>query len=145
MNTDLYLWIKSLHLIFVISWMVGMLYLPRLYAYHTEVATGSDTDKLFQRMEFRLLRFIMTPAMILTIIFGFTLVMLVGMENLGHWFHAKIFLVFCMAGMHGMLAKWRKDFVNGTNQRSAKFYKIINEVPALIMVAIVILVIVKPF
>ncbi len=139
-----YLWIKSFHLIAVISWMVGMLYLPRLFAYHADVTFGSESDKIFQRMEARLLRIIMNPAMILTYILGFILTMTYGMKNLGPSFHIKFLLVLIMTILHGLFAKWRKDFVFGNNKKSSKFYRIINEVPALLMLFIVILVIVQP-
>ena len=140
-----YLWLKALHIIAVISWMAGMLYLPRLYVYHADVTAGSEADTMLQTMEKRLLRFIMTPAMIMTFIFGGSLIGIVGMGALGGWFHLKLLLVLGLTALHGMLAKWRKDFVKGTNSHSTKFYRIINEVPTVAMIIIVILVVVKPF
>ena len=140
-----YLWIKALHLISMVSWMAGMLYLPRLYVYHTEVEPGSDQDVLFQRMERRLLRFIINPAMIATLIFGLALLHIVGWENIGKWFHVKITLLVGMFAVHGMLARYRKAFAKGKNVHSAKFYRIINEVPTILMIAIIILAVLKPF
>ncbi len=141
---DYYLWIKSFHLVAVIAWMCGLLYLPRIFAYHADVEFGSDTDKIFQKMERRLLRIIMNPAMIVTYILGFMLVSIFGMKALGMWFHIKLTLVLLMTLLHGLMARWRKGFVMGNNNHSNKFYRIMNEVPAVIMIAIVILVIVKP-
>ena len=142
---EYYLWIKSLHLIFVISWMAGLFYLPRLFVYHCEIKIGSKEDALFQTMERRLLRIIMLPAMILSIIFGLWVAQIYGFKNLGGWFHIKMTLVLIMLYFHHFLGRRRKDFENGKNKYSAKFYRIINEVPTLLMVAIVILAIVKPF
>ncbi len=140
-----YLLLKALHIIAVISWMAGMLYLPRLYVYHATVTVGSESDVLLQTMERRLLRYIINPAMIATFIFGGWLVAKLGMQGLGGWFHVKILLVLILAALHGMLAKWRKDFNRGTNHHTARFYRFINEVPTVIMIAIVLLVVIKPF
>lgn len=140
-----YLWIKAFHLISLIAWMAGLLYLPRLYVYHADAQKGSELDNTLQTMERKLLRFIMNPAMIFTFIFGISLIAVVGMQNLGGWLHVKLLLVLILAGMHGIMAKWRKDFVNGTNSKTAKFYRIINEVPTLLLIVIVILAVVKPF
>lgn len=142
---DYYLWFKALHIISMVAWMAGMLYLPRLYVYHVSVAVGSDQDKLFQVMERRLLRFIINPAMISTFIFGFLLVMVVGAENLGKWFHAKMGLLLVMMFVHGLLARYRKVFERGQNTNSAKFYRILNEVPTVVMIIMIILAVVKPF
>ena len=142
---EYYSWLKAFHLIAVMSWMAGMLYLPRIYVYHSRVEVGSEMDKIFQLMELRLLRYIINPAMIISIILGFILAGIYGFPNLGIWFHIKFLLVVILTGVHGMFAKWRKDFANGNNKRSEKFYRIINEVPTLLMILIVILVIVKPF
>lgn len=140
-----YLIIKALHIIAVIAWMAGMLYLPRLYVYHAEVAVGSEMDLTFQKMERRLLRFIINPAMIATFLFGIMLVMKLGAAGLGGWFHAKILLVVLLSVLHGLFAVWRKRFVAGQNRHSARFYRFINEVPTVAMIAIVFLVVVKPF
>lgn len=142
---EYYNWLKSFHLIFVISWMAGLLYLPRIFVYHAEVITGSNEDKTFQNMEKRLLKYIMNPAMILTLIFGLWIAWIYGFKNLGIWFHIKSTLVICLIGFHHYLAKMVKVFAQGKNNHSAKFYRIINEIPTVMMIAIVILVIVKPF
>lgn len=140
-----YEWVKALHIISVISWMAGMLYLPRLFVYHSEVAIGSEMDQKFQLMEKRLLRYIMNPAMIATFIFGFWVMAMMGVESLGGWLHVKIMLVLIMAAIHGLFAKCRKDFAAGKNKHDAKFYRIINEIPTALMILIVILAVVKPF
>jgi putative membrane protein len=141
---DYYLWIKAFHLMAVIAWMAGLFYLPRIFAYHADVEFGSDTDKIFQKMERRLLRIIMNPAMILTYILGFMLIDILGIKNLGMWFHWKFTLVLLMTALHGFMAYWRKKFVAGNNSHSNRFYRIVNEVPTILMIIIVILVIVRP-
>lgn len=144
--TDYYLWIKALHIIAVISWMAGMFYLPRLYVYH--VNATPEQAKLLVVMERKLLRIIINPAMILSFVFGGLLVyfyIVQDMMKTAGWLHTKIGLVLIMAGLHGFLSGCRKKFERGENARSEKFYRIINEVPVLLMIAIVILVIVKPF
>ena len=140
-----YTWFKVLHVISLISWMAGMLYLPRIYVYHTKVKPGSETDEIFQLMEMRLLRFIMNPAMIFTIIFGLILTVTYGLEAMGPWFHVKMLFVAILAAFHGLLARWRKDFAQGKNNKSELFYRVANEVPTVCMIVIVIMVIVKPF
>ena len=142
---EYYNWIKAFHLIAVISWMAGLLYLPRLYAYHADAEKNSEMDLVFQKMEYRLLKIIMNPAMIVTYILGFMLVYVYGLKALEGWFHLKFLLVIFLSAMHAALARWRKNFVSGINKHSSKFYRMINEVPAVIMIIIVILVIVKPF
>ena len=145
MLLSLYPWILSAHLLAVISWMAGMLYLPRLYVYHAQAAKGSETSETFKVMERRLLRGITNPAMIATFLFGGMLIAANPAVAQGGWFHAKILLVLLMAALHGAFSKWRKVFERDENTRPAKFYKIWNEMPALLLVFIVILVIVKPF
>lgn len=142
-----YLLIKSLHLIAVISWMAGMLYLPRLYVYHTGCAAGSESSEMLKVMERRLLRFIINPAMIASWIFGIWLVTLLGWENLKHagWFHMKLTMLVLMQLCHAALARWRKDFLYDRNRHSAKFYRVVNEVPTVLMIVIVLMVIIKPF
>ncbi|MDX2082550.1 MAG: protoporphyrinogen oxidase HemJ [Rickettsiales bacterium] len=140
---ELYDVIKILHIVAVISWMAGLLYLPRIFVYHTQVAVNSESDKIFQIMERRLLKFIMLPAMLLVFIFGFYLASEIGFEFV--WLHIKITLVLLLAGFHGFLSRCQKNFAAGKNKYSQKFYRIINEVPTLIMIAIVALVILKPF
>ncbi|MGX6960050.1 MAG: protoporphyrinogen oxidase HemJ [Rickettsia endosymbiont of Pentastiridius leporinus] len=140
-----YLWFKSIHLISAICWIAGLLYLPRIYAYHSKVKIGSEMDKTFQIMELRLLRIIMNPAMISTFIFGLINAYIYGFVALGVWFHVKILAVLVLVIFHGLLARWRKDFAKGKNLHSEKFYRVINEVPTICMIIAVIMVIVKPF
>ena len=140
-----YDWLKALHVIAVIAWMAGMLYLPRLFVYHAEAAPGGEKSEIFKVMERRLLRFIMNPAMIATFIFGGLLIYAAPSLMQGGWLHAKIALVLGLAGVHGFFSRCRKQFERDQNTRSARFYRIWNEIPTLLMVVIVILVIVKPF
>ena len=140
----MYEWIKAFHIIAVISWMAGMLYLPRLFVYHCEAEIGSKQSETFKVMERRLLKAIINPAMVVTWVLGLTLVWL-GHWYLSPWMHAKFALVIVLSGLHGMLvARWR-EFAEDRNTRSQKYYRIINEVPAVLMVGIVILVVLKPF
>jgi len=135
--------IKILHIVAVMSWMAGLLYLPRIFVYHSQVVFGSESEQLLQVMEKRLLRYIMNPAMILVFILGLTLANEIGFEFV--WLHIKITIVLFLAGYHGFLARCRKNFEKGQNKYSQKFYRIINEVPTLLMICIVTLVILKPF
>jgi putative membrane protein len=139
-----YLWIKAFHVIAVISWMAGMLYLPRLFVYHCESPKGSIQSDTFKIMERRLLKAIITPAMIVTWVLGIILVWQGGWITAG-WLHAKIALVLILSGVHGFLSKTVKTFAADKNTRPAKFYRMINEIPTVLMIVIVILVIVKPF
>jgi len=139
-----YLWIKAFHLIAVIAWMAGMLYLPRLLVYHAEAQPGSKQSETFKVMERRLLKAIINPAMMATWALGLWLVWAGGFWASG-WFHAKLALVLAMSAMHGLFARWVKDFAADRNQRPPKFYRWMNEVPTLLMIGIVILVMVKPF
>jgi protoporphyrinogen IX oxidase len=141
---DWYPWLKAFHVIAVISWMAGMLYLPRLFVYHCEAEIGSRQSETFKVMERRLLRFIIDPAMTLAWVLGLLLVWL-GKWHLSGWFQAKFVLVLVLSALHGLLARYVRDFANDRNTRSQKFYRIINEVPTVLMIGIVILVIVKPF
>ena len=143
-NIESYAIIKILHIVSVMSWMAGLLYLPRIFVYHCKVAVNSESDKLFQEMERKLLRYIMNPAMIATFIFGFYMAIQIGFEG-SYWLHLKITLVLILAGFHGFLSKWRKNFASGKNKNSEKFYRLVNEIPTVIMVASVALVILKPF
>lgn len=136
--------LKSLHIISVIAWMAGMLYLPRLYVYHVGVPVGSDQDKLFQTMERRLLRYITNPAMIASYLFGILLMIQLEAHKQG-WFHTKFLLVLLLSAAHGLLARHRKQFARGENKKSARYYKILNEVPTVLMIGIVLLVVAKPF
>lgn len=140
-----YEWIKALHVIAVISWMAGMFYLPRLYVYHTGAKKDSEMDKTFKVMERKLLRFIMNPAMIVTLITGFLNAKIYGFVALGMWFHIKMTAVVILVMFHGFLARQRKIFERGENQYSEKFYRIMNEVPTICMLIAVVMVIVKPF
>ena len=135
--------VKILHIVAVISWLAGLLYLPRIFVYHAQVVAGSETDKIFQTMEKRLLRYIMLPAMLLVFIFGFYLASQIGFEFI--WLHIKLTLVLILAGYHGFLSRCRKNFAKGENKHSQKFYRLINEVPTVLMIFIVALVILKPF
>jgi putative membrane protein len=137
-------WFLAFHIIAVIAWMSGMLYLPRLFVYHTEAAPGSESSERFKVMERRLIRGIMNPSMILVWILGPLLAWLTG-AYMDPWLHIKFLLVLILSGLHGFFVGcWRK-FQADRNTRSARFYRIINEVPAVLMVFIVILVVVKPF
>ncbi|MBR0758501.1 protoporphyrinogen oxidase HemJ [Bradyrhizobium jicamae] len=140
----MYEWIKALHIIAVISWMAGMLYLPRLFVYHCEAEPGSKQSETFKVMERRLLKAIINPAMAVTWLAGLTLMWL-GQWYHSHWFHAKFLLVLILSGVHGLFSKIVKDFAADRNRRPQKFFRIINEVPTLLMILIVILVVVKPF
>ena len=141
----MYLWIKALHVIAIIAWMAALLYLPRLMVYHCQVAPDSPQSETFKVMERRLLKAIMTPAMIASWIFGLWLAFgYVGFQGNG-WLHAKLLLVVGLSAAHGTMARWVKDFAADANPRSERFYRIANEVPTLLMIGIVVLVIVKPF
>ena len=140
----LYLWLKAFHVISVIAWMAGMLYLPRLFVYHCEADAGSKQSETFKVMERRLLKAIINPAMIVTWLAGLYLAWAGHWLSAG-WFHGKLLLVVVMSGIHGLFSRWVKDFANDRNRHDQKFYRIINEVPTLIMIGIVVLVIVKPF
>ena len=137
-------WLLALHLIAVISWMAGLLYLPRLFVYHAKSAPGSELSETFKTMEHRLLTYIMTPAMIVTWIFGISLVFTGGWLTAG-WLHAKLALVLALTVMHGLMSHWANDFRYDRNRRSQKFFRIANEIPTLLMIAIVTLAVVKPF
>ncbi|AOO79860.1 TIGR00701 family protein [Bosea vaviloviae] len=140
----MYEWIKAFHVMAVIAWMASMLYLPRLMVYHAEAQTGSIQSETFKIMERRLLKGIMTPSMIVTWILGLYLAWSAfGFK--GGWLHGKILLVFILSAIHGYLAGRVRAFAEDRNLKSARFYRVINEVPAVLMALIVILVIVKPF
>ena len=139
-----YLWIKAFHIIAVISWMAGMLYLPRLFVYHAAAEAGSAQSETFKIMERRLLRFIMTPAMIVTWLLGIVLA-LQGQWLGATWFHIKLALVVVMTITHGLFSHWVNEFDLDRNTRSPKFYRVANEIPTVILIFIVILATVKPF
>jgi len=143
-NIEIYDIIKIIHLVAVISWLATLLYLPRLFVYHCRADFNSQACLLFQEMERKLYRYIATPAMIITIICGFYLAIQIGFDD-AIWLHIKITLVFILLSFHLQLNNWRKKFAKGANRKSAKFFKIINELPTIIMIIIVSLVILKPF
>jgi putative membrane protein len=140
----MYEWIKALHVIAVIAWMAGMLYLPRLFVYHCDAEIGSKQSETFKVMERRLLKAIINPAMAVTWLAGLYLAFAAHWFSAG-WLHGKLLLVIAMSGLHGFLARCVKDFAADRNLRSPKFYRLINEVPTVLMVGIVVLVVVKPF
>jgi protoporphyrinogen IX oxidase len=141
-----YLWIKAFHIIAVIAWMAGMLYLPRLFFYHCDTVPSSAESERFKTMERRLLRIIVNPAMIAVWVLGLTLAFTPASGGWGQaWLHAKLVLVVCLSVVHGLFARWRKDFARDQNRHGRRFYAAWNEVPAVLMIAIVILVVVKPF
>lgn len=142
----LYLWVKVLHILAVISWMAGMLYLPRLFVNHTMVEPGSEASERFKVMERLLMKAIMGPAMIASWVAGLAMVWMGGLLSSGDgWMWAKLVLVLALSGAHGFFGKMRKTFEVDANQRPTRFYRIINEVPTVLMIFIVILVIIKPF
>jgi len=138
-------YIKAFHVIAIIAWMAGLLYLPRLFVYHAETGAGSPQSETFKVMERRLYRYIISPAMIASWILGLILVYYVIDWSQDHWFHAKLALVILLSAYSGILGKWTRQFANDQNTRSPKFYRIANEVPTVLMILIVILVIVRPF
>ncbi|MDX2290366.1 MAG: protoporphyrinogen oxidase HemJ [Hyphomicrobiaceae bacterium] len=141
---DAYDWVKAVHVIAIIAWMAGLLYLPRLFVYHADVPQGSAQAELFKLMEFRLLTIIMTPAMIVAWVLGLWLAWQGGWFS-AHWFYAKLAAVIALSGVHGMLSAAVRRFADDRNEKSARYWRMMNEVPTLLMFAIVILVIVKPF
>ncbi len=141
---EIFLWIKALHVISVIAWMAGLLYLPRLFVYHTQVQVGSVASETFKIMERRLISAIMTPAMIASWVFGFLLLWSLQPWSDG-WVHAKLTGVVLLTLTHFMMMRWGQDFALDRNVRSETFFRFANEIPTILMIAIVIFVIVKPF
>jgi len=139
-----YDWVKALHVISVIAWMAGLLYLPRLFVYHCQSQIGSHQSQVFKVMERRLMRAIMTPAMVFSWIFGLWMLYSLNAWDQG-WVHAKITFVVLLTISHMFMSRWRKTFERDTNERGEAFYRIANEVPTILMIGIVIFVIVKPF
>ena len=139
-------YIKAFHIIAIIAWMAGLLYLPRLFVYHATSKIGSEQSETFKVMERRLLRYITAPAMLASWVLGLILAFsgLIDWSRDG-WFHAKLILVLALSAYHGLLAVWTKDFALNRNTRSARFYRIANEIPTVLMILIVILVVVRPF
>ena len=141
-----YPWLKALHIVAVIAWMAGLLYLPRLFVYHAEAPARSNRAATFEIMERRLMRGIMMPALVMTYLFGIALLATPGIVDWRQgWIWAKLALVLLLTFFHGFLERWRRDFAAGRNAHRARFYRIVNELPTLAMIAIVILVVVKPF
>jgi putative membrane protein len=143
-DLHMYLWLKTFHIIAVIAWMAGMLYLPRLFVYHCEAEPGSKQSETFKVMEHRLLSFIINPAMIATWVLGLWLAWEGGWFRSG-WLHGKLALVLAMSVVHGFFVRWVKDFAADRNRHSPGFYRLANEIPTVLMIVIVILVVLKPF
>ena len=143
MDGSAYLWIKALHIIAVIAWMAGLLYLPRLYVYHADADVGSEFSEKLKIMERRLLRAIMNPAMLVSLIAGGAL--LAYQDFSSGWLHVKLTAIVGLLIMHMLMAKWRKDFEKDTNTHSHKFYRVANEIPTVLMILIVVHAVVKPF
>lgn len=141
---DFYIWIKVLHILAVISWMAGLLYLPRLFVYHADQVKGSPVSDQFEIMEYRLLRYIMNPAMITAWMTGLWLAWSGGYLGAG-WFHGKLLAVAAMSGVHMFLAGERRRISEAGLRRASRFYRIVNEVPTVLMIFIVVFVVVKPF
>jgi putative membrane protein len=142
----LYPWVKSAHVVSMVAWMAGLFYLPRLYVYHCDVARGSEESERFKVMERRLLKQITMPAMIATFLFGIVLAATPGVIDwAAGWWHLKLLCVLILAAFTGKLGAWRRDFLEDRNTRSAKFYRIANEVPTVLLLLVVVMVIVKPF
>jgi len=139
-------WLRAFHIISVIAWMAGMLYLPRLFVYHSKAEIGSEMSETFKIMERRLFKIIMNPAMIAAWIFG-SLMLYANWDlyKISGWLHAKLLFVFLMTGIHHLYIKYLKSFAADKNEKSEKFYRILNEVPTIIMFIIVILAVVQPF
>ena len=140
----MYLWIKAFHVIAVIAWMAGMLYLPRLFVYHCNAEKGSVQSETFKVMERRLLKAIINPAMIVAWVLGLYLAWDGGWFRSG-WLHGKLALILGLSAVHGLYARWVRDFAADRNTRPARFYRVWNEAPTLLLIGIVVLVIVKPF
>ena len=147
MADDLYAWLRALHVIAVIAWMAGMLYLPRLYVYHASAEPGSELSETLKVMERRLLRLIVNPAMVASVGLGGALLAQPGAIDWSGdiWIYPKLALALLLTAFHGLLARWRRDFAADRNRRSARFYRRVNEVPTVAMIVIVIMVIVRPF
>ena len=142
----MYEWIRAFHIIFVIFWMAGLLYLPRLFVYHSQAKIGGELDETLKVQERKLLRVIMNPAMILAFVFGLWIIW-IRRDNLfdQYWIYAKLFFVFILLGYHGFLSKMRKQFETGARPKSEKFFRVFNEFPAILTIIIVILAVIEPF
>lgn len=143
---DFYLWFKWLHIISVMSWMAGLLYLPRLFVHHAELGADSPQAETFIVMERRLFRAIMTPAMVASWVFGLALIAALQVDFTSEvWIWVKLAFVLALSGFHGHLGKMRRRFADGEVPRSARYFRIINEVPTVIMLVVVFFVVFKPF
>ncbi len=142
----LYPWTKSLHVISMVAWMAAMLYLPRLYVYHCDAQPGSESSERFKVMERRLLRAIATPAMLSTILFGVLLALTPGIIVWSDgWWRVKLAAVALLIGCHGAMSRYRRDFLADRNRHPQRFYRILNEIPTVLLLVIVVMVIAKPF
>jgi putative membrane protein len=142
----LYPWVKSLHILGIIAWMAGLLYLPRLFVYHADAPIGSALSETFKVMERRLLRGIMNPALMASYLFGGLLALTPGIVDWrSGWIYGKLALVAALTIAHHCFAAWRKEFAHDRNRRPARFYRMVNELPTLLMIGIVLLVVLKPF
>lgn len=141
-----YLYIKALHVIAIISWMAALLYLPRLFVYHVDAKKNGELDETLKIMEHKLLKYIMNPAMIVTLISGITLIYITNALSPGNgvWMHFKLLLLLGIFACHGFMVSYKKQFAVGKNSKSQRFFRIFNEIPAILMVIIVILAILKP-
>ena len=144
-SADTYLWLKVGHIISVIAWMAGLLYLPRLFVYHSDLKIGSEASELFKIMERRLLKAIMNPAMFASLFFGSVLLADASTDWSAPWLHAKLVCVGALMISHMKMAAWRRSFETDTNTRSGAYFRFFNEVPTLLMIIIVVLVVLKPW
>ncbi len=146
LSSGAYLWIKALHIISAVAWMAGLLYLPRLFVYHCEAEIRSEFSEKLKIMERRLMKLIMRPARLATVVFGVLLILDFEHEEwLETWVHLKLGFVGILFVMHDMLEKWRKQFEFDLNKNSQKFFRIVNEVPTALLILIIIAVVIKPF
>ena len=144
--TALYPWLKTFHILSVIAWMAGLLYLPRLFVYHVSVRPGSEAAETFKVMERRLLRGIMNPALVGTYLFGIALAAEPGVVDWAQgWIYVKLAAVLALTALHYCFAQWRKAFAEDRNRRSAAFFRVVNEIPTLLLIVIVVMVVVRPF
>ena len=142
----MYPWFKALHIIFVIAWMAALLYLPRLFVNHVGLAKGSEASEMLKGMERRLMRAIMRPAALMTILFGVALLSVPGVVDWSMgWIYVKLASVLILVVMHGLMEMWLAKFARDANSHSSRFFRVINEVPALLMIVIVVMVVAKPF
>ncbi len=142
----LYPWVKALHVVSMVAWMAGMFYLPRLFVYHCDVPRGTAESERFKLMERRLLKQITNPAMMATFTFGILLVLTPGVIDwTAGWWHVKLAALVLMSTLHGFLPRWRRDFLHDRNTRSPRFFRIINEIPTVLLLVIVLMVIARPF